>query len=308
MTSFNSGIVQICVLGLAIAVFLALYKFWLRFLGIVIIPDNAIGLVTKKFVVMGRNRQLPPGRIIALNGEAGFQADTLAPGVHYWLWPWQYTVEKRPFFEVPQGQIGFVESCDGVTLTGGRVVAKCVECDSFQDARAFLSNGGQRGPQALLMPPGKYRINTLAQTVRQSLAQAQALADTQPQVVAAERKVSIAEFDAKAFIAKAEGDARSKTINAAADAEVTRVTGEATAARTLAVGSADAKIIELKVKSMESGNYAAVQVAEALSQATQRIVPEIVASGGGTDGASGSLINVLLADLLVEKRKGQPPI
>jgi uncharacterized membrane protein YqiK len=308
MTSFNSGIVQICVLGLAIAVFLALYKFWLRFLGIVIIPDNAIGLVTKKFVVMGRNRQLPPGRIIALNGEAGFQADTLAPGVHYWLWPWQYTVEKRPFFEVPQGQIGFVESCDGVTLTGGRVVAKCVECDSFQDARAFLSNGGQRGPQALLMPPGKYRINTLAQTVRQSLAQAQALADTQPQVVAAERKVSIAEFDAKAFIAKAEGDARSKTINAAADAEVTRVTGEATAARTLAVGSADAKIIELKVKSMESGNYAAVQVAEALSRATQRIVPEIVASGGGTDGASGSLINVLLADLLVEKRKGQPPI
>lgn len=91
----------------------------------------------------------------------------------------------------------------------------------------------------------------------------------------------------------------------AADAEVTRVTGEATAARTLAVGSADAKIIELKVKSMESGNYAAVQVAEALSRATQRIVPEIVASGGGTDGAGGSLINVLLADMLVEKRKGQ---
>ncbi|MFZ0501237.1 MAG: hypothetical protein WAU49_02890 [Steroidobacteraceae bacterium] len=71
------------------------------------------------------------------------------------------------------------------------------------------------------------------------------------------------------------------------------------------MGSADAKVIELKVKSMESGNYAAVQVAEALSRATQRIVPEIVASGGGTDGASGSLINVLLADLLVAKRKGQ---
>lgn len=80
---------------------------------------------------------------------------------------------------------------------------------------------------------------------------------------------------------QAEGDARSKTINAAADAEVTRVTGEATAARTLAVGSADAKFIELKVKSMESGNYAAVQVAEALSRATPRIVPEIVASGSG---------------------------
>lgn len=38
------------------------------------------------------------------------------------------------------------------------------------------------------------------------------------------------------------------------------------------------------------GNYAAVQVAEAFSRATQRIGPEIVASGGGADGASGSLI------------------
>jgi hypothetical protein len=72
------------------------------------------------------------------------------------------------------------------------------------------------------------------------------------------------------------------------------------------VGSADAKVIELKVKSMESGNYAAVQVAEALSRARPRIVPEIVASGGGADGTSGSLINVLIADLLVEKRKVQP--
>ncbi len=161
MITFDNRIVELGAIALAIVVLLAFFRVWLRLLGIVTIPDNAIGLVTKKFVVMGSNRQLPPGRILALNGEAGFQADTLPPGVHYWLWPWQYTVERRPFFEVPQGQVGFVESCDGVPLADGRVVAKCVVCDSFQDARAFLSNGGQRGPQALLMPPGKYRINTL---------------------------------------------------------------------------------------------------------------------------------------------------
>ena len=48
MTFFDSRIVEICVIALGIAVLLALYKVWLRLLGIVTIPDSAIGLVTKK--------------------------------------------------------------------------------------------------------------------------------------------------------------------------------------------------------------------------------------------------------------------
>jgi hypothetical protein len=60
------------------------YKWTLRVLfGMVIIPEDKIGLVTKKFVLFGANKQLPDGKIIALNGEPGFQADTLAPGL-YW--------------------------------------------------------------------------------------------------------------------------------------------------------------------------------------------------------------------------------
>ncbi|CAN5579400.1 hypothetical protein BH10BAC2_BH10BAC2_10570 [soil metagenome] len=47
------------------------------------VPENRIGLVTKKFVLVGANRELPDGRIIATKGEAGFQAKTLAPGL-YW--------------------------------------------------------------------------------------------------------------------------------------------------------------------------------------------------------------------------------
>jgi hypothetical protein len=46
--------------------------------------------MTKKFVLVGKNRRLPAGRIIALNGEAGYQADTLPPGLHVGMWPWQY--------------------------------------------------------------------------------------------------------------------------------------------------------------------------------------------------------------------------
>ena len=54
---------------LAIIASLFLYKFILRFLfGMVIVPENRIGLVTKKFVLVGADRKLPDGRIIATKG------------------------------------------------------------------------------------------------------------------------------------------------------------------------------------------------------------------------------------------------
>ncbi len=63
---------------------LVLYKVILRILfGMVIIPEDRIGLVTKKFVLFGEFKELSDSRIIATNGEAGFQARTLAPGHYY---------------------------------------------------------------------------------------------------------------------------------------------------------------------------------------------------------------------------------
>lgn len=58
------------------------YKFVLRvFFGMVIVPENKIGLVTKKFVLFGSEKSLPDGRIIATKGEAGYQAKTCQLGV-----------------------------------------------------------------------------------------------------------------------------------------------------------------------------------------------------------------------------------
>jgi uncharacterized membrane protein YqiK len=139
----------------------ACYRLVLWLCGVVMVPDDSAGVVTKKFVLLGKNRRLPDGRIIALNGEAGYQAGTLSPGLHVGLWPWQYSVDLVRFLTVPQGQVGSVEACDGMPLPSGRIVAKQVACDSFQDARSFLSNGGERGPQMALIPPGTYRINSL---------------------------------------------------------------------------------------------------------------------------------------------------
>lgn len=144
---------------------IASYKGVLWLFGVIIVPDDSIGVVTKKFVLFGSARSLPDGRIIALQGEAGYQADTLPPGLHVALWPWQYTVELVKFFTVPPGKVGVVESCDGQSLPSGRIIARRVMCDTFQDTRAFLVNGGERGPQMDVIPPGTYRINSLLFTV-----------------------------------------------------------------------------------------------------------------------------------------------
>ncbi len=140
-------------------------RIWVRLFGVVIIPEDSLGVVNKKFVLFGGNRTLPDGAIIALKGEAGYQADTLAPGLHFGFWPWQYEVERVKFLEIPEGSLGVVESRDGKPLSGGRVLAKRIECDSFQSARLFLENGGERGPQITIIPPGTYRINTALFTV-----------------------------------------------------------------------------------------------------------------------------------------------
>ena len=153
-----------------IALAIAAYKQVFRLFGIVIIPQDSIGVVNKKFVLFGRNRTLPDGSIIALNGEAGVQADTLAPGILFGFYPWQYDIRVEKFTTIAEGRVGVVESRDGKSLAAGRVLARKVDCDSFQNARAFLVNGGERGPQITVIPPGTYRINTGLFTVVQEKA------------------------------------------------------------------------------------------------------------------------------------------
>jgi uncharacterized membrane protein YqiK len=153
--------------AVAIVLVIVLNKLIFRLFGAVIIPQDSIGVVNKKFVLVGRNRTLPDGCIVALNGEAGIQADTLAPGVHFGFYPWQYEIKIEKFVTIAEGRVGIVESRDGKSLSAGRVLARRVDCDSFQDARKFLSSGGERGPQLTVIPPGTYRINSGLFTVVQ---------------------------------------------------------------------------------------------------------------------------------------------
>lgn len=147
---------------IALMLSLVFYKYILRFFfGMVIVPEDKIGLVTKKFVLFGDNKELPDGRIIATLGEAGFQAKTLAPGLYFWMWIWQYDVTMESFTIIPEGKIGLVLAKDGSEIPTGNILAKYADCDSFQDAEKFLSNGGQRGRQTTYITAGSYRINTM---------------------------------------------------------------------------------------------------------------------------------------------------
>ncbi len=78
------------------------------------------------------------GRIIALDGEAGYQADLLRGGLHFGFWRWQYRVHKVPLVTIPQGKIGYVYARDGEPLPPSQTLGRVVACNNFQDARAFL--------------------------------------------------------------------------------------------------------------------------------------------------------------------------
>ena len=158
----NTGLL---ILAFAVLAAIAFWRKALWLFGVIIVSDDSLGTVTKKFVVFGANRNLPDGQIVALEGEAGFQADTLSPCLHMDLWPWQYTIELVKFTTIPQGKIGVVQACDGRPLPSGRIIARDLDCNYFQDARAFLKGGGERGPQMKVIPPGTYRINPLLFTV-----------------------------------------------------------------------------------------------------------------------------------------------
>ena len=602
-SSLPPAFIVIAIIVFGILLLMICYKLILRFFGVVIIPQDCIGIINKKFVLIGGHRTLPDGQIIALNGEAGYQADTLAPGIHFLLWPWQYAVTLQKFIAIGEGNVGVVEASGGRPLSEGRVLGKAVECDSFQSVRCFLDSGGERGPQIAIIPPGVYRINTvffsiteapaleiadnmvgvvttkdgkplatgdiagkeipnhnmfqdaqqfvngggfkglqeqvllagryflnprfatvelkpmtevpianvgvviafvgavgvdlsgdafkhgnlvstgqkgvwaqpldpgkypinpythrvecvptanvvlnwatgkseahnldknlctitvrssdgftfnldvaqiihiprndapkviarfgtvanlvtqvleptignyfrnaaqgsdaieflrkrqerqesaklaisaaltdynvgavdtligdivppaalmttltdrkiaeqqkvtyetqmLAQGERQKLEQATALAATQARVVDAERQVTIADFAAQAAVKKAEGDAKSKTIQARADAEVLKTVGDATAVKTLAIGNAEAAVTKAKIESMEAGNYAAIQVAQALAQSGFRLVPDIMVGGGAGGQGGGTLVDVLLGNLIRDQMPKSAP-
>jgi hypothetical protein len=76
------------------------------------------------------------------------------PGLRFKLWP-VFSVAKHPWVQVPAGEIGVVIAQVGEPIAIG---AKSAEFRSmfgnFSDLSVFLDNGGQKGVQRPVLPPG----------------------------------------------------------------------------------------------------------------------------------------------------------
>lgn len=124
--------------------------------GVRFIPHDSVGIVEKLWSFKG---SLGEGKILALNGEAGFQAELLRGGVHRFYFPWQYRVHRQPLVLIPEGRIGYVYARDGRALEPRQTLGRTVPSNDFQDGRLFLHRGGQRGRQQAILREGVYAIN-----------------------------------------------------------------------------------------------------------------------------------------------------
>ncbi len=142
-----SALIAYLLLFVAVPALAALY---VAARSVVVIGPNQVGLVTKRVSRLHNITDTP----VAFAGEAGYQADLLMPGVRFKLWP-NHTVALYPWVQVPAGEIGVVISQIGERLpTGAKSAVYRPEFGNFTDLGAFVNNGGQKGVQRPVLPPG----------------------------------------------------------------------------------------------------------------------------------------------------------
>jgi len=138
-----TAIVSFVILGTLVVVALAALRSFHS------IGPAEVGLVNKRL-----GKKLLDDQLIALNGEAGYQADLLMPGLRFKLWP-LFQVKPYPWVQVAPDHIGLVIAQVGEAVpTGAKSAVYKDVFGSFSDLRGFLAQGGQRGVQRPVLPPG----------------------------------------------------------------------------------------------------------------------------------------------------------
>jgi uncharacterized membrane protein YqiK len=142
--------------GVGALLLLALLFWWLK--GWRNIGSDEQGLVERNW----GGRSLASGQLVALQGERGYQAKTLAPG---WQWiPWLiYSVKHEPIVQVGADEEGLIVAQIGQSLpVGVRTAPYSPAFGDYEDLDAFLKNGGMKGKQRWVLRPGAYRIHPVA--------------------------------------------------------------------------------------------------------------------------------------------------
>lgn len=144
----------VALLGLAALVFLiVMIRRWLVNVG-----AREIAIKERRYV----GAKMPPGRVVATEGEVGIQADVLKPGLHFVKWPFESVVRKVPLIEIGPDELGIVEAIDGEPMQAGSIFAPDRAQNAhnnFQDPIAFIKRGGVKGIQLRTLPPGLWPIH-----------------------------------------------------------------------------------------------------------------------------------------------------
>ncbi len=132
----------------------------------VLINADKVGQLKRVYLAS----DLPPGRIIALAGQKGPQAEILGPGFHFRpLLNVLYEVEQADVVNVPEGFYGQITTLDGATMPEGMFIAPVITDDKLAtmlEAQNYITMGGIRGPQETVLKPGSYRLNRYLFDVR----------------------------------------------------------------------------------------------------------------------------------------------
>lgn len=132
----------------------SLFGLVVLFNSFVIVGGDEVAMLERRWI----GREMPDGRTVALPGEVGVQARILGPGFHF-LIPFIFKARKTGYLKIEHNQVGHIEAITGAPISGSAIFAKPVECSMFGDGEAFIRNGGQKGPQLQVLPPGEHRIN-----------------------------------------------------------------------------------------------------------------------------------------------------
>src|SRR5215218_9340797 len=76
---------------------------------LVILRRILVNVGAKEIAIKERRyigRKMPPGRVVATEGEVGIQADVLKPGLHLVKWPFEKVVRKVPLIEIGADELG----------------------------------------------------------------------------------------------------------------------------------------------------------------------------------------------------------
>ncbi len=132
---------------------------------LVILSRTLVNVGAREIAIKERRylgAKMPPGRVVATEGEVGIQADVLKPGLHFIKYPFERVVRKVPLIEIGADELGVIEAIDGEPMPPGGIFAldRAQNAhNNFQDPIAFIKRGGVKGIQLRTLPPGLWPIH-----------------------------------------------------------------------------------------------------------------------------------------------------